>query len=75
MVLTGLPGLLLPFYTHGINPCVTYVSPDSPVTGPRGLKQGKIINLLYQLLFMNLLVCFPKDCLLLNSKYTYQYGT
>jgi len=44
MVLTGLPGLLLPFYTHGINPCVTYVSPDSPVTGPRGLKQGDVIK-------------------------------
>jgi len=44
VVLTGLPGILSPFYIHGVHPCVTYVSPDSPVTGPRGLKQGDIIK-------------------------------
>ena len=40
LISESLPWLVTPLYTSGVGPCVTHVVPDSPVTGPSGLKPG-----------------------------------
>jgi len=43
LILLGCPTLLSPLYRYGSSPCLVYVTPDSPVTGPSGLKSGDVI--------------------------------
>jgi len=47
------PELLSPLYSHGLSPCVVYVTPNSSVTGPSGLKPGDVITHMQNLPIIN----------------------
>jgi len=53
LLLIGCPTLLSPLYRYGSSPCVVGVTPESPVTGPSGLKSGDVITKMQSLIVHN----------------------